>query len=63
MINENRIGHVLNPWAVIVPAALNALHTIAINTWTDAVARVAIGIDREAETATMLEMPAIAEEM
>lgn len=63
MINENRIGLVLNPWAVIVPAALIALLTIGINTWTDAVARVAIGIDREAETATMLEMPAIAEEM
>jgi peptide/nickel transport system permease protein len=59
MINENRIGLVLNPWGVIVPAALIALLTIGINTWTDAVARVAIGIDREAETATLLEMPAV----
>jgi peptide/nickel transport system permease protein len=63
MINENRIGLVLNPWAVIVPAALIALLTIGINTWTDAVARVAIGIDREAETATLLEIPAVAGEM
>ncbi|HXP33413.1 MAG TPA: ABC transporter permease [Acidimicrobiales bacterium] len=59
MINENRIGLVLNPWAVIVPAALIALLTIGINTWTDAVARIAIGLDREAETATLLEMPAV----
>lgn len=56
MINENRIGLVLNPWSVIVPAALIALLTIGINTFTDAIARVAIGIDREAETATLLEM-------
>lgn len=56
MINENRIGLVLNPWAVIVPAALIALLTIGINTFTDAVARVAIGIDRQAGTGTLLEM-------
>ncbi len=57
MINENRVGLVLNPWPVIVPATLIALLTIGINTFTDAVARVAIGIDREAETATLLEIP------
>jgi peptide/nickel transport system permease protein len=57
MINENRIGLVLNPWAVIVPAALIALLTIGINTFTDAVARVSIGIDRAAETAILLEIP------
>ena len=45
MINENRIGLPLNPWAVIVPAALIALLTIGTNTFTDAVARVAIGVD------------------
>ena len=56
MINEDRIGLVLNPWAVIVPAALIALLTIGINTFTDAVARVSIGIDRAAETATLLEI-------
>jgi peptide/nickel transport system permease protein len=57
MINENRIGLVLNPWAVVVPAALIALLTIGINTFTDAVARVSIGIDREVETVTLLEIP------
>jgi peptide/nickel transport system permease protein len=62
MINENRIGLALNPWAVIVPAILIALLTIGINTCTDAVARVAIGIDREAAASTLLEMPTGAEE-
>ena len=46
MIYENRSGLVLNPWAVIVPAALIAVLTIGTNTFTDAVARVSIGIDR-----------------
>lgn len=49
MINENRSGLVLNPWAVIVPAALIAVLTIGTNTFTDAVARVSIGIDRGSE--------------
>jgi peptide/nickel transport system permease protein len=57
MINENRIGLVLNPWSVIAPAALIALLTIGINTFTDAVARVAIGLDREAEAASWMELP------
>jgi peptide/nickel transport system permease protein len=46
MINENRAGLVLNPWAVVVPALLIALLTIGTNTFTDAVARVSIGLDR-----------------
>jgi peptide/nickel transport system permease protein len=46
MINENRAGLVLNPWAVVIPALLIALLTIGTNTFTDAVARVSIGIDR-----------------
>lgn len=50
MINENRPGLLLNPWAVVVPAILIALLTIGTNTFTDAVARVSIGIDRGSET-------------
>lgn len=50
MINENRSGLVLNPWAVIVSAVLIAVLTIGTNTFTDAVARVSIGIDRETDT-------------
>src|SRR5579864_1497291 len=37
MINENRVGLPLNPWAVIAPAILIALLTIGTNTFTDAV--------------------------
>ena len=49
MINENRIGLVVNPWAVIVPAALIAILTIGLNTFTDAIARASLGVDRPAE--------------
>ena len=55
MINENRIGLELNPWAVIVPAALIALLTIGTNTFTDAVARVALGVDRVPEAAVLTD--------
>jgi peptide/nickel transport system permease protein len=54
MIYENRIGLSQNPWAVIVPAALIALLTIGINTYTDAFARVAIGADRRPEEAALI---------
>jgi peptide/nickel transport system permease protein len=59
MINENRQGLVLNPWAVVVPVVLIALLTIGASTFTDAVARVTIGIDRETTTAAL---PALAAE-
>jgi peptide/nickel transport system permease protein len=55
MINENRTGLPLNPWAVIVPAALIALLTIGTNTFTDAFARVAIGIDRPPEESALID--------
>jgi peptide/nickel transport system permease protein len=55
MINENRIGLQLSPWAVIVPAVLIALLTIGTNTFTDAVARVTIGVDRRPEEAALLD--------
>ena len=55
MINENRSGLALNPWAVIVPAALIALLTIGTNTFTDAIARVTIGVDRRPEEAVLLD--------
>ena len=47
MINENRVGAVLNMWSVIVPAALIAVLTIGVNTFTDAFGRVSIGIERD----------------
>jgi peptide/nickel transport system permease protein len=55
MINENRVGLPLNPWAVIVPALLIAVLTIGTNTFTDAFARVAIGVDRRPEEAVLVE--------
>jgi peptide/nickel transport system permease protein len=55
MINENRVGLSLNPWAVVIPAALIALLTIGTNTFTDAFARVAIGVDRRPEEAALVE--------
>jgi len=55
MINENREGLSLNPWAVVVPALLIALLTIGTNTFTDAFARVAIGVDRRPEEAALID--------
>ena len=55
MINENRVGLPLNPWAVVVPALLIAVLTIGTNTFTDAFARVAIGVDRRPEEAALIE--------
>jgi peptide/nickel transport system permease protein len=49
MIQENRIGLNLNVWAVAVPAIVIALLTIGVNTFTDAVARVAIGVESRPE--------------
>jgi peptide/nickel transport system permease protein len=45
MIQENRVGLSLNVWASVVPALLIALLTIGTNTFTDAVARVVIGVE------------------
>lgn len=56
MINENRIGLQLNPWAVVVPAALIAVLTVGTNTFSDAVARVAIGVERRAEDVKPVEV-------
>lgn len=53
MINENRIGLVVNPWAVVVPAALIAVLTVGLNTFTDAIARASLGVDRPAEEAAV----------
>lgn len=54
MIRENQIGVTSNPWGVVAPAILLALLTIGVNTFTDAVARVALGVDR-AETVAVTE--------
>ncbi len=53
MIQENRIGLSSNPWAVIVPAALISVLTVGANTFTDAIARVVIGVERQGDDATL----------
>jgi peptide/nickel transport system permease protein len=55
MINENREGLSLNPWAVVVPALLIALLTIGTNMFTDAFARVAIGVNRRPQEAALID--------
>jgi peptide/nickel transport system permease protein len=55
MINENRIGLASNPQAVIVPVLLIALLTIGTNTFTDAVASVALGVNRKPEEAALID--------
>jgi peptide/nickel transport system permease protein len=55
MINENRAGLALNPWAVIVPAALIALLTIGTNLLTDAIGRAALGVDRRPEETALVD--------
>jgi peptide/nickel transport system permease protein len=49
MINENRIGLVSNPWAVVAPVLLIAILTIGLNTFTDAIARTSLGVERPSE--------------
>lgn len=46
MINENRIGLTQNLWATVVPSLLLATLCVGLNTFTDAIARVALGTDR-----------------
>ena len=45
MISENQIGLASNMWGVVGPAALIALLTIGMSTFTDAIARVSIGVE------------------
>jgi peptide/nickel transport system permease protein len=45
MVSENEVGISLNVWGVAAPCILIALLTVGMNTFTDAVARVTIGIE------------------
>jgi peptide/nickel transport system permease protein len=49
MVNENYIGLSVNPWGVVVPVILIAIVTIGLNTYTDAIARVSLGVERPTE--------------
>jgi peptide/nickel transport system permease protein len=47
MVNENRVGLTVQPWAVVLPIAAIGLFTIGTNLVTDGIARASIGIDRK----------------
>jgi len=47
MINENRIGLLIQPYSIFVPVALIAILTIGVNLATDGMARAMIGIERD----------------
>jgi len=51
MINENRIGLVVQPYSVFVPVALIAILAVGVNLVTDGVAHAMIGIDRDTGSA------------
>lgn len=53
MINENRIGLAVNPWATLAPALVIAILTIGMNTLTDAIARAAARIGETSGVATI----------
>ena len=46
MINENRQGMTVQPWAVLLPVSAIATLTIGVNLITDGLSRAAVGIDR-----------------
>ena len=46
MINENRIGIVTQPWAVLTPIFLIAIATVGANLIADGLTRATIGLDR-----------------
>ena len=49
MINENRQGMSIQPWAVALPVTAIAILTIGANLITDGLSRASIGIDRGVE--------------
>ncbi|MEU3017915.1 MULTISPECIES: ABC transporter permease [unclassified Nocardiopsis] len=49
MINENRGGMAIQPWAVALPVTAIAVLTVGANLITDGLSRAAIGIDRGVE--------------
>ncbi|MBA2738567.1 MAG: ABC transporter permease [Nocardioidaceae bacterium] len=47
MINENRLGFTVQPWAVLLPVIAIGLLTVGTNLVADGIARAAAGTDRE----------------
>lgn len=57
MINENRLGIEQNPWGVLAPIAVIAVVTIGANLFSDAVAKVALGVDAPIEPSSLDDSP------
>jgi peptide/nickel transport system permease protein len=51
MINENRLGLIIQPYSVFLPVVLIALLTIGVNLAVDGMSRAMIGIERDTGTA------------
>ena len=51
MINENRMGLVIQPYAVFVPVMLIAILTIGVNLFSDGVGHALIGLERDTGSA------------
>ena len=51
MINENRVGLVVQPYSVFVPVVLIAILAIGVNLVTDGVAHAMIGLERDTGSA------------
>jgi peptide/nickel transport system permease protein len=51
MINENRVGLIVQPYSVFVPVVLIALLAIGVNLVTDGVAHAMIGLERDTGSA------------
>lgn len=49
MINENRIGLVVQPWAVLLPVAAIGLIAVGTNLISDGIAQASAGLDREVD--------------
>jgi peptide/nickel transport system permease protein len=51
MINENRMGLIIQPYAVFVPVMLIAILTIGVNLFSDGIGHALIGLDRDTGSA------------
>ena len=64
MINENRVGIIVQPWPVVVPVILIAILTIGTNLIADGLSRALIGIERDTvgdERSSTRSMPSTVE--
>jgi peptide/nickel transport system permease protein len=51
MVNENRIGLIIQPYAVVAPVVMIAILSIGVNLITDGIASAMIGLERDTGSA------------